>query len=88
MNLNAIEKEKSMPYVTSVERLAREEGRQEGKQEGRQEGRQEGVVLGQIQLLAQLLGADVPSLSELQDKSLSELETLLNDLNRKFKSRN
>ena len=84
MNLNAIEKEKSMPYVTSVERLAREEGKQEGKQEGRQEG----VVLGQIQLLAQLLGADVPGLSELQDKSLSELETLLNDLSRKFKSRN
>ena len=76
MNLNAIEKEKSMPYVTSVERLAREEGKQEG------------VVLGQIQLLSQLLGADVPSLSKLQDKSLSELETLLNDLNRKFKSRN
>ena len=76
MNLNAIEKEKSMPYVTSVERLAREEGKQEG------------VVLGQIQLLSQLLGADVPSLSKLQDKSLSELETLLNELNRKFKSRN
>ena len=26
MNLNAIEKEKRMPYMTSVERLAREEG--------------------------------------------------------------
>ena len=83
MNLNAIEKEKSMPYVTSVERLAREEGIEQGIEQGIEKG----VVLGQIQLLAQLLGADVPSLSELQDKSLSELETLLDELNRKFKSR-
>lgn len=36
------EKEKSMPYVTSTERLARAEGRDEGWQQGRQEGRQEG----------------------------------------------
>ena len=83
MNLNAIEKEKSMPYVTSVERLAREEGIEQGIEQGIEKG----VVLGQIQLLAQLLGADVPSLSELQDRSLPELETLLDDLNRKFKSR-
>jgi predicted transposase YdaD len=31
-----------MPYVTSVERLAKEEGREEGRQEGRQEGRRQG----------------------------------------------
>jgi predicted transposase YdaD len=28
-----LEKEKVMPYVTSIERLGREEGRQEGRQE-------------------------------------------------------
>ena len=96
MNLNAIEEEKSMPYVTSVERLAREEGIEQGIEQGIEKGIEQGieqgiekgVVLGQIQLLAQLLGADVPSLSELQDRSLPGLETLLDDLNRKFKSRN
>jgi hypothetical protein len=31
------EKEKAMPYVTSIERLGRQEGRQEGRQAGRQE---------------------------------------------------
>ena len=35
-----------MPYVTSVERVARERGRAEGIQEGRQEGRREGEVAG------------------------------------------
>ena len=38
-----------MPYVTSFERLAREEGRQEGHQEGRQEGRQEGLRAGLLE---------------------------------------
>ena len=80
MNLNAIEKEKKMPYGTSVERLAREEGIEQGIEQG--------MVLGKIQLLAQLMGTVVPSLPELQNKSLPELDTLLNGLNRKFKSRN
>ncbi len=35
-----------MPYVTSIERLARKEGRQEGRQKGRREGRQEGLQEG------------------------------------------
>ena len=48
---------------------------------------EKGVILGQIQLLAQLVGADVPSLPELQDKSLPELEILLSELNRRFKDR-
>jgi hypothetical protein len=32
------EARKHMPYITSIERLGREEGRQEGRQEGRREG--------------------------------------------------
>ncbi len=32
-----------MPYVTSIERRAHQEGRQEGHQEGRQEGMLQGV---------------------------------------------
>lgn len=33
-----------MPYVTSWERFAKEEGRQEGRLEGQQEGRMEGEL--------------------------------------------
>jgi len=39
----AFEREKQMPYVTSTERLAREEGREEGLQKGRHEGREDGL---------------------------------------------
>ncbi len=42
----AYERSKAMPYVTSIERMAKEEGRQEGRQEGWQEGRQEGEQEG------------------------------------------
>ena len=35
-DLYALEEERSMPYITSTERMAREEGREEGRNEGRQ----------------------------------------------------
>jgi hypothetical protein len=38
VELDRFEEERRMPYVTSVERLAREEGRQEGLAEGLQTG--------------------------------------------------
>src|SRR5579863_4788935 len=44
--LRAYEEENHMPYVTSMERIGREEGRQEGLVEGRQEGFVEGRQLG------------------------------------------
>ncbi len=37
--------EARMPYVTSIERLGREEGRKEGRKEGKQEGLQEGLQI-------------------------------------------
>ena len=45
-----------MPFVTSIERFAREEGlsegilrgRQEGREQGREEGREEGLSRGQM----------------------------------------
>ena len=88
MNLNAIEEEKKMPYVTSVERLAREEGIEQGIEQGIERGIERGVILGQIQLLGKFVGVEVPSLLELHGKSLAELEALLGELNLKFKSRN
>jgi hypothetical protein len=44
------EKEKHMPYVTSIERLAKKEGHEEGLEQGlvkgREEGREEGLRIG------------------------------------------
>jgi flagellar biosynthesis/type III secretory pathway protein FliH len=42
--LERLEEARHMPYVTSIERLAREEGRQEGRQEGLAEGFQAAVL--------------------------------------------
>jgi hypothetical protein len=41
-DVRAFEREQNMPYISSFQRLGREEGRLEGRQEGREEGRQEG----------------------------------------------
>jgi hypothetical protein len=49
--LRVIEEEPNMPYVTSWERLAR----QEGREEGREEGRQAGILQGAVDLLRQTL---------------------------------
>ena len=43
-DLVAYEEEMQMPYVTSVERLAKEEGLEEGLEKGREEGREEGFI--------------------------------------------
>jgi hypothetical protein len=40
------EKRKTMPYVTSIERIGRKRGRREGRKEGREEGRREGLQAG------------------------------------------
>jgi hypothetical protein len=57
--IQVIEGETKMAYVTSVERLAIQDGeargREEGRVEGREEGRMEGRVEGQADLLARLL---------------------------------
>jgi len=39
-SIQALERNRAMPYVLSIERIARQEGHQEGLQEGLQEGRQ------------------------------------------------
>jgi hypothetical protein len=66
--LVAYEKELQMPYVTSIERLAkaeglaegreegREAGREAGREEGREVGREEGSAVILLRILAQLCG--------------------------------
>ena len=59
LEIDRIEKENAMVYVTSVERIRRErvceEARLAGQQAGLQEGRQEGRQAGQKELLAAML---------------------------------
>jgi hypothetical protein len=42
-DLDKIEEEKRMPYITSIERLAHSEGQREGQREGHREGQREGI---------------------------------------------
>jgi hypothetical protein len=46
VEMEALEQEQKMPYITSVERIGREDGRQEGLQVGREEGMREGLLAG------------------------------------------
>ena len=73
--LEQIEEEKKMPYVTSVERLA--------KEEGREEGREEGILIGQILLLQKQLREHAIAKPDLELKSFSELSAILEQLLRK-----
>lgn len=73
--IDRIEEEKNMRYVTSVERLSR----QEGLEEGRQEGIQEGIRQGEASLLERLLRrrfVDLPKwvFERLEKASREELE--------------
>jgi predicted transposase YdaD len=53
--LRQFEQSRIMPYVTSIERIGREEGRQEGLQKGREEGLQKGLELGRVETLRQAI---------------------------------
>jgi hypothetical protein len=75
------EKERQMPYVTSIERMGREEGRQEGRQEGRKEGRQEGRQEAAVSLLIRLARKRFPGFgpedeAAIRQRPLEDLESL------------
>ena len=68
-----------MPYVTSIERLAREEGLQEGRLESRQEGVAEGlqiVILKLLELKFKKVSAN-QARKPRSVRDLDQLETLL-----------
>ena len=48
-----------MPYISTYDRLVREEGRQEGWQEGRREGQDAGLREGRITALREMLVEDL-----------------------------
>ena len=48
--LIAFEKELQMSYVTSVERLAKEEGLEQGRAQGLEQGREQGLIQGRLRI--------------------------------------
>lgn len=69
-DIQQLEEETKMRYVTSAERIGRQRGWQEGQQAGWQEGRQE----GQRELLEQLLAARFGQLPEWVAEKLATAE--------------
>ena len=63
--------------------------RKQGLEEGREEGREEGtvIVIGTIQSLQQILGDAVSGTQELSDEPISELQTILAELQECVRSR-
>jgi predicted transposase YdaD len=67
------ETKKRMPYVTSIERLAKEEGLQEGLQEGLREGLQEGQLRTLRENLLETLEVRFGSVPQELKKGLAEI---------------
>jgi len=61
--LRALEEETSMAYVTSIERLAREEGWEEGREEGREEGEKHGEAKALLRLVQVKFGPPEPAVA-------------------------
>lgn len=64
----------------SIAEQLRQEGKLEGQQEGRQQGRQQGTLIGQIQILQELLHLPVSSMEELAGQDEVILGNLLKEL--------
>ena len=80
-----------MPYVTSIERLIREEIEAEaskaGLERGLKQGLEKGQLAGKIEIIGQLLGELVLPMSELVSKSIEELQAILSQLQEQLRSR-
>ena len=73
--VEAFEEENQMPYVTSAERIGREEGLQESRQEGLQTGLRQGLLDGiALALKIKFGAASAEILPEIQ--ALSSLEAI------------
>lgn len=82
MTLKEVE---TMLHLTPLEQTAAGQeliqiGIQRGMQEGRQEGRQEGELIGEIRAMQKFLRHPVSSIDELTRKDMTELKTLLQQL--------
>jgi hypothetical protein len=72
--LERYEQENSMPYITSIERMAK------------QEGREEGLLAGKIQMLQRVLAIGVESEESLLQQTVEQLTKKLHDLQQRFEA--
>lgn len=77
--VHQIEVEKQMPYITSIERIA--------KQQGKLEGKLEGELKGKIRMLQELLGLEIVSDEGWAALSEEDRNNLLAGLRQKFANR-
>jgi predicted transposase/invertase (TIGR01784 family) len=73
-------REEALRNKVSELSAAREEGREEGKEEGRKEGE----LIGQIRLLQRILKHSIITDEEFEQKSMKELEEMLQELEAKL----
>jgi hypothetical protein len=69
------------------QRLKAQRDYQWGLDSAREEGRQEGELVGKIQILQELLGEQSSSTASLRERTISELSTMLLDLQQRLRSR-
>jgi flagellar biosynthesis/type III secretory pathway protein FliH len=61
LELAEFERERKMPYVTSIERIAREEGMAQGKAEGKMEGMAAAKIDALLRILTKKIPGAVPA---------------------------
>ncbi len=67
-----------MPYITSIERMA--------KQQGREEGLERGLLAGKIQMLQRVLAIAIESEESLLNQPVEQLAEKLHDLQHRFEA--
>ncbi|MDI6791377.1 MAG: hypothetical protein QME81_00720 [bacterium] len=79
-------RERALRNKVSELAAAREEGIEEGREEGREEGLKQGEIIGQIRLLQEMLKHLICSEKDLVQKSIEELNKMLQELKAELKS--
>ena len=72
--VEAIEEERKMPYVTSAERIGVERGKQEGLEQGRVEGKQQGRVEGKRLAVREIVRARFGGVPDELDARLASID--------------
>jgi predicted transposase YdaD len=74
--LRQFEEENQMPYISSIERIGRQEGRREGRQEGQHEKAKnliQSLLKSRFGVLDEALSSIVESLTQLPDDEVANL---------------
>lgn len=93
--MEQVELERKMRYVTSIERIMRQEavkegleqGIEQGIEQGLEQGLEQGILAGQILLLQKILGDTPSTIAELKLLAIDQLTTMLSQLQIRLNSR-